>query len=264
MREFYTADLIGYLHLLENQWCLSPPELDDVEAREEMRSTLNCLERFLVNLDLYASWQTLQKIDYRQTPPGEISRLSLELRGRLVDELQGQFFFYLTRKEAIRWKDTQPFGGEVFEHFPSAIIEIEEASKCLALERSTAAVFHLMRAMEVALKATAGELGVAYAPSWEPYLKQIQDRIDQKWRKKGIKWKRDEPFFRDVLGHLQAVKVAWRNPTMHVINQYTLEQAEDIFNTVRVFMRHLATKLSENPTKNASRGKKTAKPEGGA
>jgi len=65
------------------------------------------------------------------------------------------------------------------------------------------------------------------------------------WRQRGVRWKRDEPFLREVLGHLQAVKVAWRNPTMHIVNVYTLEQAEEIFNAVRGFMRHLATRLSE-------------------
>jgi hypothetical protein len=171
----------------------------------------------------------------------------MELRGRLEDELQGLVFLALTREEAVRWRTKQPFGEEVFERLPSATIDIEEAGRCLALERGTATVFHLMRVMEVGLKVTASALGIPYAPSWESYLKQIQDKVDKKWRQKGVHWKRDEPFFREILGHLQAVKVAWRNPTMHIVNQYTSEQAEDIFNAVRGFMRHLATKLSEVP-----------------
>jgi len=190
----------------------------------------------------------------------DLRDLTKELIGRIEDEIGAISFLSLSTLDAKRWSAQMPFGEEVYSRFPSAIVEIEEASKCLAVERSTAAVFHLMRTMEVALKVAAVELGIPYAPSWEPYLKQIHTRIDQKWRKKGVQWKRDEPFFREVLGHLQAVKVAWRNPTMHVVNQYTLEQAEDIFNAVRGFMRHLATRLSESSAKKPGRKKRAAGP----
>jgi hypothetical protein len=36
-----------------------------------------------------------------------------------------------------------------------------------------------------------------------------------------------------------------RNPTMHIINSYPPDIAEEVFTAVRAFMRHLATKLSE-------------------
>ena len=63
---------------------------------------------------------------------------------------------------------------------------------------------------------------------------------------KGIRWKRDEPFFRDVLVNLGAVKVAWRNPTIHVTNDYTPEAAKDVFQVARTFMRHLSTQIHES------------------
>jgi hypothetical protein len=56
-----------------------------------------------------------------------------------------------------------------------------------------------------------------------------------------------------VLAHLHAVKVAWRNPTMHIVNQYTPEQAEEVFNAVRGFMRHLASKLELTDPKKGPR-----------
>jgi hypothetical protein len=131
------------------------------------------------------------------------------------------------------------------ERFPSASDDIEEASKSLACERATATVFHLMRVMEIGLKTLASALGIPYAPSWESYLSQIKTNLDEKWKNKGAEWKKSEPFFREALGFLHAVKVAWRNPTMHVAASYTTEQAGDIFNAVLGFMRHLATGLPE-------------------
>jgi hypothetical protein len=64
-------------------------------------------------------------------------------------------------------------------------------------------------------------------------------------KKKPRGWKKDEPFYREVLGDLQAIKIAWRNPTMHIVRHYSAEEAEDVFRAVRTFMKRLAEKFSE-------------------
>jgi len=101
--------------------------------------------------------------------------------------------------------------------------------------------------MEGGLKVTANALGIPYAPSWESYLKQIAKKVGDKHPHKGIEWKRDEPFFQDVAARLETVKFAWRNPTMHVVRSYTEEEAREVYDSVKVFMRHLATKLKDVP-----------------
>ena len=168
-----------------------------------------------------------------------------ELRRRIIDELDSRHCFYLEQAKAKFYDVKNAFGEDVAIRFPSATVNIEEAGNCLALSRGTACVFHLMRVMESGLTATSKALGIPYAPSWESHLRQIDDKVKAKHKTKGVRWKRDEPFFRDVWAHLHAVKVAWRNPTMHIVRDYTPEQAEEIFVAVRAFMRHLATKLSE-------------------
>ena len=52
------------------------------------------------------------------------------------------------------------FGDEVWHGFPSARADIREAGNCLATGCNTAAVFHLMRAVEWGLRALATDLGV--------------------------------------------------------------------------------------------------------
>jgi hypothetical protein len=173
----------------------------------------------------------------------EIAEHIRDLQRRFADDLGRTLCLFIAHDKAKYWRTGQLFGPEVFERLPLATVDIEEAGKCLACQRGTAAVFHLMRVMEVGLKETAAALGIPYAPSWESYLKQIERKISQDWPAKKAEWKKDEPFFREVLGQLTAVKVAWRNPTMHVVNDYTPEQAEEIFTAVRSFMRHLAAKL---------------------
>lgn len=107
---------------------------------------------------------------YLQDPrPEDISGLLRELVNRYNDELKKSHCFMLTSERARFWETKQLFGSEVWERFPSANSDIEEAGKCLACNRGTATVFHLMRVMEAGLKATAAALEIPYAPSWESY-----------------------------------------------------------------------------------------------
>ena len=131
-----------------------------------------------------------------------------------------------------------------------AQFEIDEAAKCLALRRSTACVFHLMRVMEVGIKAVARCLGIpdptkGSEKNWGKILKKIKDEIDNRNAAKSWKKAKDQEFFLASHAHLDVVREAWRNPTMHVENKYTEEEAEDIFAAVKSFMRKLATRLSE-------------------
>jgi hypothetical protein len=52
-------------------------------------------------------------------------------------------------------------------------------------------------------------------------------------------------FFENIHADLSSVKNAWRNPSMHADKVYDSERAEDIYNSVRGFMRHLAEHLDE-------------------
>jgi hypothetical protein len=133
--------------------------------------------------------------------------------------------------------------------FPTAVYETDEAGKCLALGRSTATVFHLMRAMEISIKAVARCLGVPdptkdHERSWGKILETIKQAIDAK-TKQGWANASDKPFFADVYVSLDAVRVAWRNTTMHVENKYTEDEAEQIFLSVRGLMRKLTARLDE-------------------
>ncbi len=164
----------------------------------------------------------------------------------IEDELRGRVLLQIPANRLKYYKPSEPFFDKtVIDNFPSAIIDIEEAGNCFACERGTAAVFHLMRVVEVALKVIAKPLGIPYAPSWESYLKQITKQINQEYKDKTPEWKTEEPFFRDISAYLHAVRVAWRNPTMHVVQHYNMEQAEEVLNAVKGFMRHVATKLRE-------------------
>jgi hypothetical protein len=145
------------------------------------------------------------------------------------------------------------FGRDFESKFPSALFEVDEAAKCLALSRPTAAVFHLMRSMEIAIHAVRECLAIpAPVKDWERNWGRIIEKIEQaitvrnSANPKNWAIKDDPEFFASIYVSLDAVRVAWRNTTMHVENKYTEEEAEHILGLVRGFMKKLASRMGED------------------
>jgi hypothetical protein len=135
-------------------------------------------------------------------------------------------------------------GDEVFKNLPSANEDIQEAGTCLALERATASVMHLMRVLEAGLAVLAKTLGVTKQNDWGRYLREIDDALAASIEASGAR-SADEQFYAEVATTIDHMRRAWRNPTMHPEKTYSPERAEEILQSVRSFMRHLATKLHE-------------------
>ncbi|MDP1838955.1 MAG: hypothetical protein Q8N31_04690 [Reyranella sp.] len=182
-----------------------------------------------------------------KTDPYTFAQLGNDIRyleKTLQIELEKTALFALRPDKRHYWLQDKPlFGPEVDERFPDSIDDIVGSGKCLAAEQGTASVFHAMRVMEDGLKQLAKPLGIPYAPSWESYIRQITKIFETPYKKRAANWKKNGSFFRDVLGDLQSVKFAWRNPTMHIVKKYTPDEAEDIFRSVRTFMQRLAAGL---------------------
>ena len=182
---------------------------------------------------------------------GSMHNIFAELDRRIEDELKSVLFLYLPSERIAFYLDTAPFGDDVAAKFPSSAYDLEEASKSLVLERATACVFHLMRALETPLTLLATELGVGFSPNWNKYLEQV-DTIAKGIREKKIPkpadWKEREKFYSEASGLLRNVKNSWRNEVMHLEKKYTLEEATRIFYSARHFMQFLAEHLEEKPS----------------
>ncbi len=204
-----------------------------------------------MNLPLSAKLieNTLPRIDENFTYE-DLGRFLEELNHRFIDEAGMLVALFPDQTKVNFYKAKHLFGEEVTSRFPSATIDIEEAGKCLALSRSTACVFHLMRVMEAGLRIVADSLhdpGInpKTNPTWDRILHRFDAELQKPLAQRSQEWQADEPFFSGVAARLRGVKDAWRNPTMHVENIYTEEQSTDIWHHVGSFMRHLAAKLSE-------------------
>lgn len=168
-------------------------------------------------------------------------------------EIDGKAFLYIPAERAKFWprmKDPHIFGSAVGNSFPSAMQDIAESGVCLALDRGTACVFHLMRVLEIGLAVLGAKFSVSLAhTNWGPAIEEIESKIrdmhkDPAW-KALPDCKQQQEFYAQAASHFGILKDAWRNYTMHVRGVYTEEQAERIFENVKGFMQKLAERLSE-------------------
>ncbi len=172
---------------------------------------------------------------------------------RLIDECRSITFIALSAKERHYYAPTEAlFGNEVHNKFPKeGAFEIDEAAKCLGLARPTASVFHLMRTMEVGIKALSRCLNIPdpikpAERNWGKMLGNIKSELAQRWPNSADRGHGDGQFFESLYGLLEGVKNPWRNATMHVENKYTDDEAEHILFAVRAFMRKLASRCDED------------------
>jgi hypothetical protein len=182
-----------------------------------------------------------------------IANVLRDVNTRLSDELGTRVFVSMSVHEVNYYSPKESlFGPEFEERFRSVgVFELSEAAKCLAIGRSTAAVFHLMRLMEIGIGAVARCLSIPdpikpVERNWGQILKCIDEGIKRRWPTSSDKMGGDGALFEALYASLDAVKNPWRNATMHVENKYTTDEAEHIFVAVKGFMKKVASRCDEN------------------
>ena len=180
-----------------------------------------------------------------------IERSVAQLEVLVEDESSLRAYLCLRPEQTALYESVSPFGDLVIGKFPSIRFDLEESSKCLALERATACVFHLMRILEVGLRTLGKSLNDPNMdpkrnPSWDKILKKCDDQLRLPRNDRCEEWRVDDAFFSEATANLRAVKDAWRNPTVHVERIYDPERGAEVFLAVKGFMRHLASKLTES------------------
>jgi hypothetical protein len=152
------------------------------------------------------------------------------------------------------------FGDNVKIAFNSATSDIIEAGNCLAAECNTAAVFHLMRAAEIALRAIAVDREVEFAnkpinqQEWGTILGALEGILKDMRLEDGKNWQKPEfkeaqiRFYNDAVQELRAFNETWRRYIAHANKDafYDRDYAWSAFNHVKKFMQKLSTRISEN------------------
>jgi hypothetical protein len=234
-----------------------PAELSDFsfdilrDLREALKKTIPEYREYLETAGLELSLKTFDRLNTLLDKPdlkfNDLSDLLGDLQQRIEDELAATSLWQVPR-DRLKFLGVDLFKLTEPTKFGAAHRDIEEAGKCLAFDRGTASVFHLMRVVECGLRSLCAslnnpDLSPKRNPSWEAILKKCDDELRKPHKDRSSEWRHDDSFFSTATANLRAVKDAWRNPSLHVERDYTPEEAEDVWNAVKAFMRHLAVRL---------------------
>jgi hypothetical protein len=151
---------------------------------EEMNGHLEKME-CRVSIKMSIRTQELMRVTGKFE--GQVQQALKELRARIVDELGDRILFSIDAENAKLLEETKPlFGPRVALKLPSTAEDISEAAQCLALNRPTACVFHLMRVMETGVQILGNRLGVQLTAdkNWQNILDEA-NKANKSSRPKG-------------------------------------------------------------------------------
>lgn len=181
----------------------------------------------------------------------------IALHGSIQHQLQERKFFYV-KPERVRFYE-QPLEdwGPAPAEFPKVCLDIDEAGKCLAFERGTACVFHLMRVAEVGLRRLARQLHVKLQDrkgkvtpideaQWQLILAALNKKLDalRNAPKKRKGRAAQLAAYTEIKESLQSFKDAWRNDLSHGRESFSVPRAQEILGHVKALMRRLAEEVS--------------------
>jgi hypothetical protein len=194
------------------------------------------------------------RIDNQEVMTGDklIADMS-KLNECLTDDARRIFAYVYKRDRAMLVSDIKTDWAVAIESFPSAAPEIRAAVDLYCMEHPTASVFHLMRAVEVALRVLAKQLRVKL-PKGKPIevaqWQEILDGIDD--AKGSVAQSRASPaksrafeFYSSAGRHMEGFKDKYRNAVSHSIKRYEDHEALSCMIHVRDFMNGLGAKIGE-------------------
>jgi hypothetical protein len=214
-------------------------------------------------LGFSASCATLHKLKEKFEETDECTRqdiavLSEELIGRLIDESKDKIFFSLLPRESDHF-EKYGRGWEAGIARFKITGDVEEASKCFALSRYAASVFHSVQIVETGLI----ELGVFIKVTdpksgWTAVSKALDTIIKKPHTARTQFEKRNFAFLEQVQGTVEGLKNAWRNKISHsqgrlilLSTEFSPEIAEEILFATRGFIRRLAEGIPPSKKKGA-------------
>jgi hypothetical protein len=243
--------LSGLLELL----AISPATKDMVltdDYRTKATAVLRDSSEQCLALGLTISLITINKmltlLSEAGATDGELRPLARELQGRIVDEMRGEVFFWLTSREAERyelwWKDWEG----IMKRFPETMRDIEEMNKCFALCRYTASMFHSLHVAEWGAIKLGDYIGVTDSKkAWGPTERKLSELIKGGHANLPATLSGTFEFLEQMNRQIDSMVLAWRHKVDHAVNHlaivpnadFTPDVAGHIIGAVRVFMLRL-------------------------
>jgi hypothetical protein len=208
--------------------------------------------RECIGLELMASAKTVNKIIHlyknKNSCYREQTQLVDELKGRIVDELEGQFFLALSPSEADRYEHWNEDWAEILIRFGGATRDVEEMNKCFALSRYTASMFHALHVAEWGAICLGDFIGVTDPrKGWGATEKKLRELIKSGHADLPASLNGKFEFLEQMNREIDSMVLAWRHKVDHAANHlaivpntdFTPDIAEHIIGAVRIFMQRI-------------------------
>jgi hypothetical protein len=229
-----------------------PAKGEGAVATADRERWLATFERFRTH-DLVANWvpysvktagRLCEALKDPTTTIWHVGELIRDLNRRMVDEFSQHLCVEIEPSLARLALMPTEHWARVVEKFPDSQADIFEAGWSLAVERHTAAVFHLMRVLEHGLRTLAARFDVPFAQaSWHRVISDIEEKIGD-LRNRGNLTDGDRAlisFASQSATEFRHFKDAWRNHVSHAQSAYDLHQARSIYGHVYDFMCRMAS-----------------------
>lgn len=221
----------------------SMPVTDD--ERADLKDTLLRLAKTAEKLELPQSHYMLRQASRSLPKTGE----ALEMLGNLIhNELKSCLFLHVPVHRA-RFFDMQT-PDWVTGAFPSVGSDLVQAGNAFVAGLHVATVFHLMRVLEIGLRALALDIGATTSKpldqmDWGSIISKIEEEI--KVRATGGRGGKDPKleFYTRVALSFRFFKDSWRNYVSHMRGPCSENQASDLLSQVPAFMADLSAEIHE-------------------
>jgi hypothetical protein len=205
--------------------------------------TLNIVHSLAEELQLESTnlqINTLMRQCFLRLPASGFLEALDQLLIRINEDLRKRKFAFVEPGWDAYYGQSDPFGlGR--SKLKDCLPNIKQAGNCLAVAEGTACVFHLMRAMEMAVRKLGSRLKITInaQTTWRVLTGAMDGKI-KSMPDTNAADKRKKDNWAEARANLHHVGSVWRNNTMHPATSYTPSQARDVYNAVRVFMDVLA------------------------
>jgi hypothetical protein len=169
-----------------------------------------------------------------------LAQIMTDIRMTLEAELEGFYVYTVTPKRIDTTKLMSDisflFAPNTYARLPEiARFDLDEAGKCIAFERPTAAAFHLMRAAEAVLRAFfKTHIETSSESMWGPMVKVLRTSLDS-------------PDYGALLNNLDNIRLSFRNPTQHPQKIYDIQEAQDLWGLCVDVINRMARDFDEAP-----------------
>ncbi|MEQ1799276.1 MAG: HEPN domain-containing protein, partial [Lacibacter sp.] len=202
-------------------------------VRDNIKRLLRDIESLELIVTLRASYKLhsfLKKLNEVETErsvtdeeSNELKEILKEIRHTMTAEANGIFAFITVEKRyelsKLLDKIDKLFSPTIYSNLPQmAQYDFNEAGKCIAFERSTAAAFHILRATEVVVRLYYQKF-LRKKPdgkTWGQLLNELKNKN---------KGKKPNSV---TINHLFNIKDSFRNPTQHPDKIYDIQEVQDL------------------------------------